>query len=116
HSKVRRLWKVRSSRRSWEIEIADEVDEHGRGVSETVDAVENAAVARDQPAGVLDAEIALHRRHGDVAEKARDAENEPRERGPVPIHRREIGPDEPRHDRRHGDTADQSLPCLLRAD
>jgi len=41
-----------------------------------VDAVENAAMARDQSSGVLHAEIALHRRHGDVAEEAGDAEDE----------------------------------------
>src|ERR1700675_994749 len=54
-------------------EIADEVDEDRRRVSEAIDAVEDAAMTGDQPAGVLDAEIALHRRHSDFAEKARDA-------------------------------------------
>lgn len=41
------------------IEIPGEVEEQRGGIGEAVDAVENAAVARDQTAGILDAEVAF---------------------------------------------------------
>src|SRR5215471_18935789 len=90
--------------------------EYRRRVSQAVDAVENAAMAWDQSAGVLHAEVALHRRHGDVAEEAGNPEDEACERGPAHIHRCEIGAGKRRNESGGGEAADQTLPGLLRAD
>ena len=49
------------------------MEEGGSRVGEAVDPVEDATVTRDQPAGVLHPEIALHRRQRDVPEEAGDA-------------------------------------------
>src|SRR5215467_9416964 len=69
--------------------------EYRRRVSQAVDAVENAAMAWDQSAGVLHAQVPLHLRHGDVAEEAGNTEDEACERGPAHIHRCEIGAGKP---------------------
>src|SRR6185312_9703978 len=75
-----------------------------------VDAVENAAMARDQSSGVLHAEIALHRRHGDVAEEAGDAEDEAGQRRPAHIQRREVRAGKRRNERCRGDAAENPTP------
>src|SRR5262245_5273225 len=89
--------------------------ESGCRVSETVDAIENAAMAGDEAARVLDAEIALHRRERNVAEESRDPEDRACKRRPAPIHRREIGSGGGGERRCRRDAADQALPGLLRA-
>src|SRR5688500_1122251 len=67
----------RSSRdgaRASVIAVPDGMEEQGRGVGQAVEPVEHPAMAGQQRAGVLDAEIALDRRDGDVAEEAGDAD------------------------------------------
>src|SRR5262247_3895977 len=56
------------------VEIAHVVEEQRRGVRQAVDAVQDAAVPRQNAAAVLDAEIALHGGDDDVANEAADAD------------------------------------------
>ena len=52
------------------VEIPDEVEEQRRRVGQAVDAVEHAAVARQDACRILDAEVALDGRDGHVADEA----------------------------------------------
>ena len=82
-------------------EIAEEVGEDRRRIGEAVDPVEYAAMAGNELARILDAEIALDRRFGDVAEEAGDRDDAAGKPRPDEIHRRQIGPDQmPRRRRR----------------
>ena len=50
--------------------VADIMQEDRRREDEAVEPVENAAMAGQDRAGILDAEVALDRRHRDVADEA----------------------------------------------
>src|SRR5689334_7502080 len=83
-----------------------------RGVGEAVDTVEHAAMAGQELARILQAEIALQRRDRDVADEAGDTEKGAQDRGVAQIDRREPGTECCGERRRHEHAAQESLPRL----
>src|SRR5262245_29448966 len=58
------------------VEIPQDVEEQRRRVGEAVEAVEDAAMAGQHGAAVLDAEVALDGGDGDIADETRRAEQQ----------------------------------------
>src|SRR4029079_4399465 len=93
--------------------VADDVEEDRRGEAHGVEAVEHSAVALDQRAPVLDAAVALDRRHHQAAEEPEDRDQE-RDQGGLRRGERLYPPQARAGYYRAGDAADQSLDGLRR--
>src|SRR5580692_7964480 len=101
---------------SAEVKRLDHEVRGGKHEEEPVEAVEDAAVPRQQAAHVLEPEVPLDHRLAEVAERGDDGDDDPEQQ------RLADGPrvDEVDHDDRHEDggqaTADDAFPRLVRAD
>src|SRR5512143_1467687 len=96
------------------VEVADIVEEHGRGVAQRVHAVEHPTVPGDQGAEVLDVEVALDGRHHPAAA---EPEHRHEQRHPQALahgERREEAHAEAQQ-RGGEDPAEEPLPGLVRA-
>src|SRR5438094_57103 len=98
------------------VEIPDDVKEERRRISQAVEPVEDAAMSREDAAGVLDAEVALQRRYGDVAGEAGKSEEGADGEGGVGSDRRQPGSHHRREQRRRGNAAEDTGPGLAGAD
>src|SRR5215207_6132681 len=96
-------------------EVAGEVEEDRRGEAERVDAVEDTPVPGDEGAEVLDAAVALDRRHGEPSRKAHQR-NHQRHQRRLPGREGRRPPEGGPHDGRRRDAAEEALPRLIRAD
>ena len=73
-------------------------------------------MARQQGAGILDANVPFHRRHHHIADEAEDADFQPHQGGTGQIQRREQRAEQ-QTDQQGGDgAAQEALPGLVRAD
>src|SRR4029453_9258061 len=94
------------------VEVSHDVEEHRRRVSEAVEAIEDAAMAGQHGAAVLDANVALDGGDGDVADEARGTDEEADGGRRAQIERRQQRRQQDREQRGRDDAADEPFPGL----
>src|SRR5687767_11071953 len=100
--------------RSADLELNGEVEDRGQAEEDRVEAVEDATVAREDGAEVLDAEVALDHRLAEVAERRHDrddgAEGEAVRELAVPRRQAQAFAHDPAEDHRRSHAAEEPLP------